>query len=114
MRQLVANNIPKLIHKQNTNQDRRQTTRQKMEIRERKLIHHIKKKITDNQLIITKADKGNTLVILHKDTYNEKVKEFMIQNNFTKLTHDITSKQQRTVRNNINKCKDIINKNTKW
>jgi hypothetical protein len=114
MRHLVANNIHKLIHKQNTYQDRRKTTRQKMEIREGKLIYHIKKKITDNKLIITKADKGNTLVILQKDVYNEKVKEFMIQNNFTKLTHDITSKQQRTIRSSLNKCKDIINRDTKW
>jgi hypothetical protein len=49
-------------------------------------------KINQNQLIVTKADKDSTLVILHKDDYNNKIEEFITNNNYTKLLHDITNK----------------------
>jgi hypothetical protein len=67
-----------------------------------------------NHLIITKADKGNTLVIMHEHDYNEKVEEFISNNNFTKLPQDITNKQQRQIRTNINTCNKLINNTTKW
>jgi hypothetical protein len=38
----------------------------KLESQERHLINNIKKKINQNQLIVTKADKGNTLVITQR------------------------------------------------
>jgi hypothetical protein len=38
-----------------------------------------------------KADKGNTLVILHKEDYNSKVEEFITNYSYTKLSHDITN-----------------------
>jgi hypothetical protein len=85
MRQLVANNIKKIINTENTKTNRRQTTLQKREVQEQKLIRNIKKKLNDKQLFITKADKGNTIVILHKETYNNKVIKFLSQNNFTKI-----------------------------
>jgi hypothetical protein len=36
--------------------------------------------------------------MLHKDDYNNKTEEFITQNNFTKLPHDITNKKQRNIR----------------
>jgi hypothetical protein len=74
----------------------------------------IEQKIEHNQLIITKADKGNTLVIIYKDEYNMKIDEFLITNNFMKLTKDITNKQQIKTCKEINKCQNIINKEEKW
>jgi hypothetical protein len=59
-------------------------------------------KICQNQLTITKADKGNTLVIMYKEDYNNKIEEFITKNNFIKL-HDITKKQQQSIQNIINK-----------
>jgi hypothetical protein len=78
------------------------SSKQHPESQERHLINNIKKKINQNQLIATKADKGNTLVILHKDDYKNKIEEFITQNDFTKLPHDITNKQQRNIRSSIN------------
>jgi hypothetical protein len=49
MRQLVANNIRKLINKQRTQKERRQTTKGKLESQERQLINNIKKKINQNK-----------------------------------------------------------------
>jgi hypothetical protein len=67
MRQLVTNNTQKLINKQNAQTERRQTSQQKLETHERKLTYNIKKKTEQNQLVVTKVDKGSTLVILRKE-----------------------------------------------
>jgi hypothetical protein len=93
MRQIVANNIKKLINKYKTLNDRRITLKHKRDIRERKLIYNIKEKIKSNLLVIVKADKGNTLVILQEDDYNHKVKEFITQNKYIKIPHGITNTQ---------------------
>jgi hypothetical protein len=37
-----------------------------------------------------------------------------INNNFTKLPQDITTKQQQAIWSNINNSKNIINCNNKW
>ena len=46
------------------------------------IIKSIKHKISQNNLIVTKADKGNSVVILHKDDYDEKVLTFINDNKF--------------------------------
>jgi hypothetical protein len=51
---------------------------------------------------VTKADKGNTLVIMYKEDYNSKVGEFITSNNYIKLTHDITNKLQKSIQNKLN------------
>jgi hypothetical protein len=45
---------------------------------------------------VTKAGKGNMLVIMREDDYNNKIVNF-INNNFTKLPQDITTKQQQAI-----------------
>jgi hypothetical protein len=97
MRQLIANNIKKITNKHNSLKERRHTNHTKREHLEWNTIKNLKQKINQNQLIVTKADKGNTLVILHRDDYNNKIEEFITKNNFTKLPHDITSKQQQNI-----------------
>jgi hypothetical protein len=111
IRQLVANNIQKLINKQQTKKESRQTHKEKIEAREHRLIKDIKKKIEQNQLIVTKADKGNSLVILHKEDYNNKVEEFITNNSYTELPHGTANKLQRSIKNSLNKCNNIIHKN---
>jgi hypothetical protein len=65
--------------------------------------------LTAQCTIITKQIKvTNTLLILNKDDYNRKVKEFMSQNSFMKLLQNVTNKQQIYVRNNINTCNNAI------
>jgi riboflavin synthase len=110
MRQIVVNNIQKLINEQEIQKESRQTHKLKLELHEQHTINSIKK-INKNQLIVTKAGKGNTLVILHKDNYNNKIKEFITNNNYIKLPYDIRNKQQNNIRHNIN-CNNIINKVT--
>jgi hypothetical protein len=81
---------------------------------ENKFINNIKTKMMQNHLIATKADKGNTLVIMHEHEYNEKVEEFISNNNFTILLQDITNKQQKHIRNSIITCNNLIDNTTKW
>jgi hypothetical protein len=42
-------------------------------------------------LVVSKADKGNMLVIISEEEYNNKIENFINTNNFTKLPHDITN-----------------------
>jgi hypothetical protein len=67
-----------------------------------------------NNLIATKADKGSTLVIMHRDEYDQKIDEFIATNNFTKLTKDQTKQQQKAIRTTINTCNNIIKHSDKW
>jgi hypothetical protein len=63
---------------------------------------------------VTKADKENTLVIMYKEDYNSKVGEFITNNNYTKLTYDITNKLHKSIKNKLDKCNTTINKYNKW
>jgi hypothetical protein len=114
MLQITANNIQKLINKQNKKKDSRRTFRENLTALEQKLIINVKYKIKQHQLIVTKADKGKTLVIINQEDYDRNVNEFISNNNFTKLTCDITNKLQRSIRNKLNKCNTIIDKHNKW
>jgi hypothetical protein len=67
MRQNVTNKLQILINKVTIEKERRPTYKIKQESQEKKLINNIKKKMIQNNLIVTKADKGNTLVIIHQD-----------------------------------------------
>jgi hypothetical protein len=49
---------------------------------------------THNNAIISKSDKGNSIVIIHQETY-EKVMDFIHKNKFTNTTGDRTKKFQK-------------------
>ncbi|XP_072381211.1 uncharacterized protein [Diabrotica undecimpunctata] len=56
------------------------------------ILKSIQNKIKSHNLIISKADKGNCLVILDQKLYNDKVTTFLSDNNFTPLPEDPTKK----------------------
>jgi len=60
--------------------------------------------------MITKADKGNTLVILYTNDYSKKVNNFISNNNFHQTANGITNRLQRDIRSTINECQIIIPK----
>jgi hypothetical protein len=45
--------------------------------------------------MITKADKGNSIVILYIDDYNRKIYNFITNNSFTLATRYITNKKKK-------------------
>jgi hypothetical protein len=61
-----------------------------------------------NNLIITKAERDNMLVIIHQDEYNQKISYFISSNNFERTTKDLTSTQQKAIRGAINTCSNTI------
>jgi hypothetical protein len=81
---------------------------------EHKTINQIKRKLSDAKAIITKADKGNSTIIVYEIDYNTKIQDFIANNKFTQLTHDVTNKLQRNIRAAINECNDIIPRDKKW
>lgn len=52
----------------------------------------LKGKIKNNNLIIAKADKGNTVVVMEKQDYINKTEDFIKASNITKLQKDPTTK----------------------
>jgi hypothetical protein len=85
----------------NTNRTRKKTKRKKSNRQRKtratrqKLINNIKIKKKLNNLVATKADKGNTLIIINKDEYDQKIDEFIATSSFTKLTKGQTNQQQK-------------------
>jgi hypothetical protein len=57
----------------------------------------MKEKIMNNDLIITKADKGKTIVIMEQNKYEKFIQEFLIDNKYTTLQHDPTKQCQRSI-----------------
>jgi len=73
----------------------------------------MKKKLTEEKAMITKADKDKSIIILYVDDYNRKIDTFISNNSFTQSTNDITIKL-RVSRTAINEWCDIIPKDEKW
>ena len=67
-----------------------------------------------NKAIISKADKGNSTVILYSDDYIHKVNEFISCGNFATANADITKTLQKELRDTINECRSVIQKSDKW
>ena len=78
--------------------------------KERKTTNQIKEKPTNNGAMISKANKGNSIMITYQDEYHKQVMYFISNNNFTTVKKDLTKKFQKDLRNDINECKLIIQK----
>jgi hypothetical protein len=95
MRQIIPNNNQKLTANEATKKDRRISSRKKLEIHVKKTICNIKQKLIQNHLIIIKADKDNTLVLLHADNIIKKSKTLFrktTSKNYRKLSREINRK----------------------
>jgi predicted transcriptional regulator len=69
-------------------------TRNKMEW---KLIRNIRNKLAENELIITKADKGKTIVMLTMEDYTQKVNNFIEVNQIVLINNDPTKNYQKAI-----------------
>jgi hypothetical protein len=81
---------------------------------EMKTIRKIKAKLTANDAIITKVDKGTSVVILYKTDYQTKFQHFIDNNNFHIESTNPTNKFQTEIRKTINSCTLIIPNHKKW
>ena len=73
----------------------------------------IKSKLEKNDAIISKADKGDTLVVMQKRDYTQKVFDFINNNNIKKIDRDPTKAYVKTLNNTINQCKFLLDEKTR-
>jgi len=95
----LSNNIDKKFQLRNEiysilskSQKRQHSNKKHNTVYHKKTLQRIKRKIKNDNLIITKADKGNCIVILRREDYNKKVTDFLTNNNFVTLEHSPFSK----------------------
>ena len=81
---------------------------------EAKLVHSIQKKLKEHDATITKADKGNTVVILPTHQYDTKLQDFIHNNDLHIQTTDPTKMFQTQVRNTIKRSPILIPKDHRW
>jgi Reverse transcriptase (RNA-dependent DNA polymerase) len=77
------------------------------------IIRSIKSKIARENLIVTKADKGNSLAILGKTEYINKVIQFIDDSESIRLKNDPTQKFQRNLNKTLKNCPITIPPNSK-
>jgi len=81
---------------------------------EAKLIRSIQNKLKDNKAMITRADKGNSMVILPTHQYMTKIQNFILNNNFHTTTTDPTNTFQTEIRQTIKESTALIPKESRW
>lgn len=77
-------------------------------INEQKVLNNIKQKLSENNAMISKADKGNSIVILYKDVYISKVEHFISNNNINEIGKDPTVKYSSVINKAINMSKNLF------
>jgi hypothetical protein len=109
LRYQTARNLSRLAH--NTNQ---KTSHNIQAYREKRIFNGIQEKLRHNSAIITKADKGNSIIIIDKIIYDCKILNFLDNNCFQTESKDPTKRFQNEVRKTINSCPLITPSNLKW
>lgn len=74
-------------------------------------IRNLKEKIKDNKLIVTKADKGNTTVIMEKTEYINKAEEFIKQGPYEEIKYNYTNRYQAKIKKLIKESTMLRNFN---
>jgi hypothetical protein len=81
---------------------------------EPELVNQIKDRLRKNKALITKADKGNTIVIIYCKDYDQKILNFISENKATEVNNNITTKFQTDLRSTLNNCKQTVGADNKW
>jgi len=74
-------------------------------IEELKILNQIKEKLRRNKALLTKADKGNSAVILYLEDYEQKVLEFISKNGADLTDNNVTATFQKDLRHTLKGCK---------
>jgi len=64
--------------------------------------------------MITRADRGNSIVILPTQLYKTKIQNFLLSNNFHTATTNPTKTFQAQIRKTIKESKTLIPHDTRW
>jgi hypothetical protein len=77
-------------------------------------LKNVKTKLNDNDAMITRADKGNSLVFIPTALYESKIDDFIQGNSFQISKANPTKSFQSQIRRVINNSKTLIRPNSKW
>jgi hypothetical protein len=75
------------------------------------LMNSINEKLVKEDAIITKIDKSKTCVIMYNKDYNDKVQDFLTNNNFQHIRKDPTNKYQQQITKTLQNNNLIVQKN---
>jgi hypothetical protein len=81
---------------------------------EKHTIQSTKNKLRSNKALITKADKGYTIVITYQKDYCKKIGDFIGKNNLLIANNDPTKTFQKRVRSALNECQIVEHKDERW
>jgi hypothetical protein len=81
---------------------------------ETRTIKSINKKLDENNAMIAGADKGNSLVVLQKNHYEDKIQDFLQNHACTPTNRDPTNSFQSKVRDTLKLSKTTIPKDCRW
>ena len=81
---------------------------------ETKIVHSIQRKAKEHGAMITKADKGNTTVILPTHQYETKLQDFISNNDFRTKATDPTKTFQTQIQSTIKQSPTLISKDHRW
>jgi len=70
----------------------------------------MKKTFQHNNITIARADKSKAIVLINKNNLQEKVYEFLQENNIKKINKDPTDKYQKQIQLVLQKFKNTIEK----
>jgi hypothetical protein len=74
------------------------------------IINKIKTLMQQNNLAMVKADKSKAIVLIDKNSLEEKLKIFMQENKITHLTKDPTERYHKHIQQTIKQCNTLIDK----
>jgi hypothetical protein len=57
--------------------------------REKRIINKIRQKLITSNAIVTKADKGNSVVIIYQEDYHDKIQKFINDHNFATVNNSL-------------------------
>jgi hypothetical protein len=82
--------------------------------KELRVAKSIKEKLHVNNATLTKSDKGNSIVIMYNTDYNDKVSNFIRNNNAQVTTNNTTATFQKELKLTLKECKTIISPEISW
>ena len=106
LRYQIAHNIKQLYKHYDSNQGYNARNMNK----ERQVLHSMKNKLQSNNAVITKADKGNTIVVTYQQEYHNKIKDFIVKNNLVNINNDPTKTFKRKFETLLMNAKPLYTK----
>ena len=77
-------------------------------------LQSIQTKLRENNVMVTPADKGNSVIVLPTQQYNTKIQNFIDKNNFQTSTVNPTKTFQNQIKKTVNSSTTLIMQDFKW